>query len=389
MAKEALKQLLSIIEENKEDDHICKLTELAFKLAKDNMVDSEFKEQLFHILERRVNSESYTAFYKWDYSEDYILFQMYKDGIGVEKNPKVALDYLIKTIKNGNLKAAKEIVFYYKDGNPELGIEPNKEEMINWCFKTAEYNCPTNLYFLALQASGMKAPPFYDLGVDKSLPLAIKCLKELNEDFRVFETISWYLENCFTNITKDFSKDSTMPDDIKSLVAYDIENDLREYTGYNILNKIDSHHLLNLLGTVYCEMKDYKNAVKAFQRAFFFDSLGGCINLSEMYSQGLGVEQDSKKAFELKKKVIYLLETGYASDWWDLSFDEEKKLLKLIESVAEAYHHGIGVEQSLPNAIKYYNIIKNSEWTLHIPEDFKEQIVQKATDALSIIHKSD
>ena len=64
MAKEALKQLLSIIEENKEDDHICKLTELVFKLAKDNMVNSEFKEQLFHILERRVNSKSYTAFYE-------------------------------------------------------------------------------------------------------------------------------------------------------------------------------------------------------------------------------------------------------------------------------------------------------------------------------------
>lgn len=129
MTKEALNQLLSIIEENKGDDHIYKLTEFAFKLAKDNMVDSEFKEQLFTILERKVNSKSYTAFYKWDYSaEHYILFQMYKDGIGVEKNPKAALDYLIKTIKNHNLKAAKEIVFYYKDGNSELGIEPDKKK---------------------------------------------------------------------------------------------------------------------------------------------------------------------------------------------------------------------------------------------------------------------
>ena len=66
MAKDALNQLLSIIEENKGDDHIRKLTEFAFKLAKDNMVDSEFKEQLFTILERKVNSESYTSFYKWD-----------------------------------------------------------------------------------------------------------------------------------------------------------------------------------------------------------------------------------------------------------------------------------------------------------------------------------
>ena len=243
---------------------------------------------------------------------------MYKDGIGVEKNPKAALDYLIKTIKNRNFKAAKEIVFYYKNGNPELGIEPDKEKMINWCFKTAEYDCPANLYFLALQASGKKVPPFYDLGIDKSLPLAIKCLKKLNEDRRVFETISWYLENFFMNITKEFKEDSTIPDDVKSLINYGVEDDLWEYTGYTH-NRCCSPHLLNLLGTVYYEMKDYKNAVKAFQRAFSFNSLGSCINLSEMYSQGLGVEQNLKKAFELKKKVIYLLETGYASDWWDLS----------------------------------------------------------------------
>lgn len=96
-----------------------------------------------------------------------------------------------------------------------------------------------------------------------------------------------------------------------------------------------------------------------------------------------------KKAFELKKKVIYLLETRYASDWWDLSFDEERKLLEILEYVAEAYHHGIGVEQSLTNATKYYSLIKDTEWLLHLPEDFKEQIVQRATDALSTIHKSD
>lgn len=291
MLNESLNQMVSIIEQNTGDDYTSKLTKLAFKLAKDNMVDSEFNEKLFRIIEQRVNAENYTAFYKWDYLADhYILFQMYKNGIGVEKNPQDALDCLIKMIKNGNSNAAKEIVFYYKNGNPELGIEPNKDEMINWCFKTAEYNCPANLYFLALQASGKNVPSFYDLGINKSLPLAIRCLEKLNEDIKIFADVHWYLKTFFIDKTKGFYEDSDIPDDIKSLVIHDIENDLWSSTGYTHIRAY-SPHLLNLMGTVYYEMKDYKNAVKAFQRAFSFDSLGGCINLSEMYSQGLGVEQ--------------------------------------------------------------------------------------------------
>ena len=290
-------------------------------------------------------------------------------------------------IKSGNSKAAKEIVFYYKDGNPKLGIEPNKNEMINWCFKTAEYGCPANLYFLALQASGKKVPPFYDLEINKSLSLAIKCLEKLNEDVKIFANICCYLETLFRDTTKDFYENSDIPDDIRLLITRGIENDLWNSTACNH-NKINSAHLFNLMGTVYREMEDYKNAVQAFQKAFSFNSLGGCINLSEMYSQGLGVEQNFKKVLELKKQIIYLLENGYESDWEYLSFDEERKLIESIEYVAEAYHHGIEVEQSLTNATKYYSLIKDTEWSLHLPEDFKEHIVQRVTNALSTIHKS-
>lgn len=127
MAKKALNQLLSTITEDRENEYyIFKLTELAFNLSKNNMVDSEFKEQLFHIVENKVNSESKELYFKWDYFK--LFLQMYKKGIGVKKNPKAAFDLLIKMVKAGNSTAAKEIVFAYKDGNEELNIKPDKKK---------------------------------------------------------------------------------------------------------------------------------------------------------------------------------------------------------------------------------------------------------------------
>lgn len=130
MTNKALNQMLNAITEDKGNEYyIFKLTELAFNLSKNNMVDSEFKEQLFHIVENKVNLESKKLYFKRDYFE--LLLQMYKKGIGVKKNPQAAFDCLIKMVKAGNNTAAKEIIFAYKDGNDELNIKPDKEEMIS------------------------------------------------------------------------------------------------------------------------------------------------------------------------------------------------------------------------------------------------------------------
>ena len=59
MTNEGLNKLLSIITENKgSKHHISKLSELALNLAENNMVDDDFKEQLFHIIRKKVKSES-------------------------------------------------------------------------------------------------------------------------------------------------------------------------------------------------------------------------------------------------------------------------------------------------------------------------------------------
>ena len=349
-------------------------------------MESDFKEKLFHIIEAKAKSDYMADTYRLETGYNFILFKMHAKGIGTKKSPQVAFNCLIEMAKHQSFTAAIEIIFSYRDGNPELDIKPDKEKMIDWCFKTAEYGCPTNLYFLALQASGKKVQPFYDLGISKSLPLAVKCLEKLNEDINIVTNSILDLETFIGNTTQLLYDDIST--DLKLSLVNSIEEGLLSDSDYPHL-KIATPHLINLLETVYLEMKDYKSAIKNFERTISFDSLAALMNLSNMYRDGLGIDQDNKIAFILKKKVADLVISGYANDWWDLSVDEENKLLETLYEVAESYHHGIGVKQSLPNAAKYYNIIKNSEWTLHIPEDFKEQLVQRATDALSTIHKSD
>lgn len=390
MTNKVLNQLLNTITENRGNEYyILKLTELAFNLSQNNMVDSEFKEQLFHTVENKVNLESKKLYFKWDYFK--LLLQMYKKGIGVKKNPQAAFDCLIKMVKVGNNTAAKEIVFAYKDGNEELNIKPDKEEMISWCFKATEYSCPLNLYFLALQAVGKKVPLFYDLGITKSLPLAIKCL----------ETLTKYdCERLDLIITTDFEillGEQTIPfleEFSESALLKDVEKELwnnNRYTGIN--SKYYSNYiynkLLNLLGKAYVEIKDYQNAINTFKKAMSHNSLTATLNMSNVYHNGLGLIKNEEQAFSLKKRVIDSIIYGVPKLDWDLLYNEEKNLLEAIISVAEAYRYGIGVQKSLSEALKYYSQIKSAFWILNFYDALQEEIANKAIDDINEILKSE
>lgn len=250
----------------------------------------------------------------------------------------------------------------------------------------AEYGCPTNLYFLALQASGKRVQPFYDLGISKSLPLAVKCLEKLNEDMDIVADSIVDLETFIMNTTHILYKDDDVYKDFEHIIN-GIDNDLLRDSDYPHV-KMATPHLINLLGTVYLEMKDYKNAIKNFERAISFDSLGALMNLSNMYRDGLGIDQDKKIAFMLKKKVADLVISGYASDWWDLSVVEERTLMETLYEVAESYHYGIGTNQSFDEAVKYYSCITDTLGILiFLPQEFIKEIVAKANDAICEIAK--
>ena len=240
---------------------------------------------------------------------------------------------------------------------------------------------------LALQTSGKKVMPYYDLGVNKSLPLAVKCLEKLIDDSETASKISWDFNMCLTHILENSNGNSSdTSDDLKFLVTKGTEENWWSCKGYHY-TRITSAHLINLLGNVLCEMGNYERAIKFFEYASSFKSLSAYIKLSEMYGQGIGVDTNIKRSFLLKKAIADLALTSDFEDYWDLPIDEEHKVLEVIESVAESYHYGIGVKQSLEESVKYYNIaikyskiMEESDWMLHLPEYLGENMPETNSD---------
>ena len=396
MAKEALNKLLNTIENNDgTDKEIFELTEIAFNLAEKNIIDNVDKEKLFRIVKKKAYLENIPPnTYNMEDLYIYKLFKMYKKGIGTKRNSEEALNCLIKMVEEGSVNAAaREIVFIYRDGDKELSIKPNREKMISWCFKTAEYNCPASLYYLALKAMGKKVPPIYDLRIDKSLPLAIKCLEILTTD----ENNTWKIYRDFSHIIArnvpfyDLSDD--VPYKFKLLFNGALNEELSHYTNYNRISEHTAKlsHLLSLLGTVYLELKDYKRAIKTFKEAILNNSLLATINLSEMYQHGVGITKNKKKAFELKKKIADSVICDNSEFIIDLPVEEEYKILKTIEEVAKSYRYGIGVKKSLPEALKYYTELQKISMDIFmffsVNTDFQETLIHNNSKAIHEINK--
>ena len=290
-------------------------------------------------------------------------------------------------VKEGDASTSIKVALMYRDGSAEFVIKPDKEKMIEWCFKIAEYNCPFLLYILALQTSGKKVMPYYDLGDNKSLPLAVKCLEKLIEDPETASKISWDFNMCLTHIFENSNGNySDTSDDLKFLVTKGTEENWWSCKGYHY-TRITSAHLVNLLGNVLYEIGNYERALETFEYASSFKSLSAYIKLSEMYGQDIGVEPNIERSFLLKKSIADLALTSDFEDYWDLPIDEEHKVLEVIESIAESYHYGIGVKQSLEEAVKYYNIavkyskiMEDSNCMLHLPEYLEKNMAEANSD---------
>lgn len=108
----------------------------------------------------------------------------------------------------------------------------------------------------------------------------------------------------------------------------------------------------------------------------------GEMNLSSIYFNGLGLAPNKEKAFQLRKHVAELVKNDKFYGIWDVAFEDEWKVLKTIEDVAEAYRYGIGVKISYEEALKWYSFINDHYWTLHISDDLKKSILNRATEAI-------
>ncbi len=88
------------------------------------------EEKGLHWLKAAAKQEAAEA-----YSE---LARIYRDGMGVEKNIGKFEKYLAEAGERGLLSARSYLLDLYRDGDPELGIEPDEEKYIYWLEITAE-----------------------------------------------------------------------------------------------------------------------------------------------------------------------------------------------------------------------------------------------------------
>ncbi|WP_033915785.1 tetratricopeptide repeat protein [Campylobacter sputorum] len=84
--------------------------------------------------------------------------------------------------------------------------------------------------------------------------------------------------------------------------------------GYNYLiracEKLNNGDSCSLLGFLFKEAKKYQSALKYFTRGCDLDSAESCVNLTYLYSYGLGTNMDMKKAFDYSKKACLYLGDG-------------------------------------------------------------------------------
>ncbi|MDR5894419.1 tetratricopeptide repeat protein [Halomonas mongoliensis] len=62
----------------------------------------------------------------------------YSEGLGVDKGASKYEAYLAEAGERGMSSAKLDLLDLYRDGDPELGIEPNEEKYLYWLEKTAE-----------------------------------------------------------------------------------------------------------------------------------------------------------------------------------------------------------------------------------------------------------
>ena len=356
--------------------------EKLYEYSKNRTLSYEDSSELFKFINEKLKK---TDIPYYEAKMTYMLAEMNAKGIGVKKNSKKARELYEKMAKKGYTEACNIMFRAYRDGNSELEIEQDTQKTIDWAFQISDYDVDTPLYFIARKACGKSVFPYFDVPIDKDIDLAIKCLRKLILKPDVFVGIYSDLDMMIHNtVYQVHRKTSSKADSDELLFNENVSTDLWKTTGYYHIT-VESTHIFNLLGTIYRDNENFRNyeyAKNLFEQAVNAGSLDGEMNLSSIYFNGLGLAPNKEKAFQLRKHVAELVKNDKFYGLWDVAFEDEWKVLKTIEDVAEAYRYGIGVKISYEEALKWYSFINDHYWTLHISDDLKKSILNRAAEAI-------
>ncbi len=320
------------------------------------------------------------------------LFYCYNDGYGVEQSLNLALEWLTKSANNGCGEAAYELAIAYGDTQKgeRLGIySENLAECSKWMHKSAELGYPKAylqlgllyyegydsieidykkaVYWLSLAAEHnlyyatyLLAECYYNgTGTDQDYEKAVKLYK--NCDYFLahhklgdcyyyglgvqndYETaVKWYnkaLENVTENISYVGAHLTLYQLGLCYSYGYGVKKDIK--VAYELFKKATEQHkdyapALRMIGWLYDSINEYNDAVHYFARAAEQGDEEAILFLGNYYFCGKSVIQDYVQAAKLFEILAH------------------KNNVEAQYLLAECYMNGVGENQKIPEAIKWY-----------------------------------
>ena len=161
------------------------------------------------------------------YSE---LARIYRSGMGVEKDARKYEKYLAEAGQRGMSSRRLDLLDLYQDGDPEIGIEPDKEKHLYWLKKTAEDGSAFSMVSMAqIYRNG------YDYGVEVDLDKAFEWMVravELDDSIAQAYAGEFFEEGLGTE--QDF---------VKAYMMYDLSTGIGRKAKYELADKMTEEQI--------------------------------------------------------------------------------------------------------------------------------------------------
>lgn len=209
------------------------------------------------------------------------------NGMGVQQDKDLAIQYLQKASKQGFPTADYQLGRIYKEGN---GVEKDMKKAFDYFYNAARHG-----------------------NADAKWELGNMYMKGEGTDVDYYFATQWLADVAMFSHKKQFSEllkednEGSFTQYLMGLRKYYVDKDYAEAINYfNKVNKAKNPEGMTMLGICYAN-KEYakrnlKKAIKTITKASERSNVANYY-LSTMYETGTGVDKDDKKAVELLQKA--------------------------------------------------------------------------------------
>jgi len=232
----------------------------------------------------------------------YNLGSMRMDGVYFEKDPEAAIPFYERAVALNYPEAFVKLGECYQYGT---GVAVDFQKALEYFNRVAEFHGGAN----------------YDIGV--MYELEKYGMKDIPKAIEYFEKAGELgFSQAYTHLGYLYYSGETLPRDAEKALSY-----------YSKAK--DDPAAFRSIGVIYKDMGDFEKAAQAFTQATKMDDPASIVELGSMYINGLGVEVDFEKGYNLMKRCG----DRHPNALFNLGLMHEK---------------GLYVEQNMAKALEYY-----------------------------------